>query len=87
MKRPDVRIQARADVAVLRLAVEQARTPTAEVTLDPSAVRELIRELENGLEVVLGTAVERVNEAGDPVAWTEAVGYSLAAFAPRGSIR
>lgn len=87
MKRPDVCIRARADVAVLRLAVEQARTPRAEVTLDPAAVRELIRELELGLEVILGTAVTQRTEAGEPVAWREVVGFSLSAFAPAGTVR
>ena len=86
-KRPDVIVNARADVATIRVAVEQAHTPRAEVSLDPSAARELIRQLEDAVEVAVGNAVERRNGDGDPVQWSDAVGFRLSAFAPRGTIR
>lgn len=87
MKRADVTINARADLAVIRLGVEQPMKPRAEVELDPSAARELIRELEQAVDVATGTAVTRTNDDGDPVSWRETVGYSLRAFAPAGAIR
>lgn len=88
MKRPDVYITGRADVAAVTLRASRPSLPDVGLELTPRAARELIRILELATSVAEGNPTDtRRNADGEAVSWSEAVGASLAAFTPTGGIR
>lgn len=87
MKAPDLRITGRADVAAVTLTASRPRIPDVPLELTPRAARELIRILEEAVTIAEDNAVHRRNAAGDAVSWSDAAGWSLAAFVPTGGIR
>lgn len=86
MRMPDVRVSGDARTAAVTLGAEAPRRPVVDLELTPRAARELAREIVSAAEVAEGNAVTRRNDAGEPVSWSDAVGFRLSAFVPTNSI-
>lgn len=88
MKRPDLRVGGRADLAVVTLAASRPRLPDVWLELDPVAARRLIGLLQDATAIAEGNPNDvRRNEDGEAVSWSESVSSQLSAFVPPSTIR